>query len=407
MRGRIAAAALLALAAATGCRGKGDAPEKLSERPPAAVETVTIAPREVVDGIDVIGTLAPKVQADIKSEISGKVAEVLVLEWAHVRKGNPLARIDTSEVEALLHKAQAAGQAAAAASESARAGLESVRMSAAEAKVALDRAEREYERQRGLKDSGLATQQALDEALSQKEASAARLGSLRGQGSAAEAQVRLAEAQQAVAAEEVRQVEARMAKAVVRAPFDGVVAARLVNVGEVVGEMQKVIFRLVDNSVLDLTVQVPVRLAAAVRAGEPLTFSADTLPGRSFSGAVKYLNPAVDEADRSVRVVAEVPNPGGELRGGIFVKGRIETGRRPAVLLVPRLALLEWDTAAARAAVLALDGDRARRREVRTGELRGEEVEVVSGLAAGDRVISRGGFTVRDGERVSVAAAGK
>lgn len=399
-----AAALVLGILAAS-CRES--APEKTADRPPAAVETLVIAPRELSDGIDVIGTLTPKVQADIKSEISGKIAAVEVLEWSRVKKGDTLARIDTSEIEALLQKARAAQQAAAAGSETARASLESARMGATEAKVATERAEREYNRLRNLKESGLATQQALDEALSLKEAAAARRGTLESQVAAAEAQIKLAAAQQSVAAEEIKQVEARMAKSIVRAPFDGFVAERLVNVGEVVGEMQKVIFRLVDNRVLDLTVQVPVRLSAAVRVGQPLAFSADTLPGRVFAGTIRYLNPEVSETDRSMRVVAEVPNPDGELRGGIFIKGRIETGRRAGAILVPRAALLEWDTAARKAALLVLDGEKARRREIRTGDPRGEEVVVTEGLAAGARIITRGGFTIRDGERVRVAAPGE
>jgi multidrug efflux pump subunit AcrA (membrane-fusion protein) len=401
-----AAALLAAAAVAAGCRGKADVPERLSERPPAAVDVQAVAARELVDGIDVTGSLAPRIQADIKSEISGKVAEVYVLEWSQVKRGDALARIDTSEVEALLKKAQAAARAAAAGSVAARASAETARMGLAETQVAVDRAERELARQRGLKEGGLATQQALDDALSQRDAALARRGSLQGQLAAAEAQAGLADAQQAVAAEDVRQVEARMAKSVVRAPFDGVVAERLVNVGEVVGEMQKVVFRLVDNRVLDLTVQVPARLSGAVRPGQPLSFTTDTLPGRVFTGVVKHLNPAVSEADRSVRVTAEIANDDGALRGGIYVAGRIETGRRPGAILVPRAALLAWDTAARTAAVYVVDGDRARRRELRTGPPLGGEVEIVAGLAPGERIVTRGGFALKDGDRVALAAPG-
>jgi RND family efflux transporter MFP subunit len=142
-----------------------------------------------------------------------------------------------------------------------------------------------------------------------------------------------------------------------------------------------------------------------VRPGQPITFTADTHPGRPFTGTVKHLNPSVSEADRSVRVVAQVPNPSGELQGGTFVRGRIETGRRAGVVLVPRSSLVSWDTAAGKGALLVVEGDRARRREVATGAPQGGLVEVASGLAAGDRVIARGGFTVQDGDRVSVAAA--
>lgn len=405
---RVPAALIAALALGIlvpGCRRKAP-PEAAADRPPAAVEAVAVAPRDIVEGIDVVGSLAARVQAGIKSEVSGHVAEVLVLEWSRVKKGDPLARIDTSEIEAVLRKARAGVQATMAAKASVVAALAATRAGAAEAQVAAARAERELTRAVGLKDAGLATQQHLEEARSAQEAAAARVVALQGQIAAAEAQVGLAEAQEAVAAGDVRQVEARMAKSVVRAPFDGIVEERLVNVGEVVGEMQKVIFRIVDNSLLELTVLVPARLLAAVRIGQPITFTADALPGRTFTGNVKYLNPTMSEADRSVRLVAEVPNADGELRGGIFAKGRIETGRRAGVLLVPREALLEWDTAAGRGALLLFDDGRAVRREVRTGDPRGEEVEIAAGIKAGERVITRGGFTIKDGDRVSVVPPG-
>lgn len=401
----VIAAALALGVLAPGCRQKAP-PSTAADRPPAAVEAVAVAPRDIVEGIDVVGTLDARVKAEIKSEISGHIKEVLVLEWARVKKGDPLARIDTSEIEAVLRKARAGVQATAAAKAGAIAALAASRAGAAEAQVAAARAGREEARAVGLKDAGLATQQSLDEARSAREAAAARVGAMQSQIAAAEAQVRLAEAQEAIAAEDVRQVEARMAKSVVRAPFDGIVAERFVNVGEVVGEMQKVIFRLVDNRLLELTVQVPARLSAAVHVGQPLSFAADALPGRSFTGTVKYLNPTMSEADRSVRIVAEVPNPDGELRGGIFAKGRIETGRRTAVLLVPRETLLEWDTAAGRGALLLFEDDHARRREVRTGDPRGEGVEITAGIKVGDRVITRGGFTIKDGDRVSVVPPG-
>ena len=99
----------------------------------------------------------------------------------------------------------------------------------------------------------------MDDARTQKEAAAARIAA--------------AKAQVAVAGEDVAQVTTRLSKAVIRAPFDGTVAERLVSAGDLVGEMQKVVFRLVDNRLLDLTVSVPSAEMAALRAGQPLRFS--------------------------------------------------------------------------------------------------------------------------------------
>lgn len=370
-------AAALAVAALAGCsgRGAGGASGAAGGGRPVAVETARVEARDLVDGVDVVGSLSARFDAEVKSEYGGTVAEVYVTEWVRVAKGAPLARVDAREGEAVLRKAEAA--------------LQSAKAQLLEAEAAGNRAEREHERARKLFEAGLATRQALDDAGSQRDAAAARVF-------ASAALVRAAE-------EDLRHAGTRVAKAVVRAPFDGVVAERHVNAGEVVGEMQKVLFRVVDNRLLDLTVTVPSQEMAKVRVGQPITFTTDAFPGRVFRGTVKFINPAVSPSDRSVRAVAEVRNVPEVLKGGLFVKGRIETGRRAGVLQVPRAALLSWDMEANRAEVFVVEGGVARRRRVGTGAVAGELVEVTSGLSAGQAVVTRGGFNVKDGDRVEPA----
>ena len=132
---------------------------------------------------------------------------------------------------------------------------------------------------------------------------------------------------------------------------------RGVNVGDLVGEMgsPKLMFRIVDNRLLDLTVTVPSTEMEKVRLGQELVFTTDALPGRTFTGKVMFINPAVSEADRSVKVVAEVRNVPEVLKGGLFVKGRIVTGERAAVLRVPRIALVSWDVDAKTGAVFVVE----------------------------------------------------
>ena len=379
---RMMTAAALALAAAwlTGCTAQG--PDKAGAgrtagRPPVAVDASPAAPAEIADGIDVVGTLAARYDAEVKSEYGGTVSEVYVTEWVRVRKGQPLAKVDTREGEVTLKRAHAS--------------VELARASALEAEAAARRADREYERAVKLKEAGLVTQQALDDAATQKEAAAARTAAAR--------------AQVAAAGEDVRQAETRVSKSVIRAPFDGVVAARLVNVGEVVGEMQKVVFRVVDNRLLDLTVTVPSADMAAVRVGQAVAFATDAVPGKTFTGKVKFINPAVSEADRSVKLIAEVRNVPEVLRGGLFVKGRIETARRRGVLLVPRASLLSWDVAGKTGDLFVAEDNVARRRAVRTGAVSGDRVEIASGVAAGELVVTRGAFNVKDGDRIGVTPA--
>jgi len=204
----------------------------------------------------------------------------------------------------------------------------------------------------------------------------------------------------------VTHAETRLSKAMVRSPFEGIVAERLVNVGDLVGEMQKVAFRLVDNRLLELTVSVPSTEMAALRVGQPVRFSTDTFPGREFDGKVAHINPSVNPGDRSVRVIAEVRNVPEVLKGGLFVKGRIVTGSRKGVVRIPRSALLSRDVARGKGEVFFIDNGIARRRAVATGSIEAEQVEIVSGLRAGDPVVTRGAFLLSDGDPVKVAGNG-
>jgi membrane fusion protein, multidrug efflux system len=234
-----------------------------------------------------------------------------------------------------------------------------------------------------LQKYGLITPQAFDDAKSAVEA---------------------AEAATAAAQAQTRTAEARLAKSTLMAPIDGVVALRGVNVGDRVENMggNGPLFRIVDTRLLDLTVSVPSSRLAFVKVGQIIEFATDALPDRTFTGKVMFINPTIDPASRSAKVVVEVPNPNGQLKGGAFVKGRIVVANRPNILQVPREALLNWNLEQRTADVFLAQGDKAERRAVRTGQSNGVTVEVVSGLEAGDAVVVRGGFSLQPGDRLAV-----
>ena len=356
---------------------------KSGGKPSVAVDVTAAQTRDLVEGVEVVGSLTPKIESRVKSEYAGIVTEVYVTEWVRVKQGQPLAKLDTREADAMLQKAQAA--------------VEAARANVLQAEVGGTRADREAERARNLKESGLITQQNFDDAQTEKAAAQARV-------SAAKAQLLAAE-------KELNQIRTRVAKALLRAPLDGVVAQRDINVGDLVGEAgsTRILFRIVDNRLLDLTVTVPSSEMAKVQVGQPLTFTTDALPGQKFTGQVKFINPAVNETDRSIKVIAEIRNDPEVLKSGLFVKGLIVTGRRANVLEIPRSALLDWDVKARQGDIWVVVQGQAQRRKVQTGGLDRDWVEVASGLQAGDQVITRGGFNVQNGDRVKTneTAAGK
>ncbi|MBI5408781.1 MAG: efflux RND transporter periplasmic adaptor subunit, partial [Nitrospirae bacterium] len=326
-------------------------------RPAVAVETMTVAESDLSEGVDVVGTLAPKFETEVKSQIPGLISEVYVTEWVRVRKNDPLARIDLSETGALVNKAGAAV-------ESAKAGY-------LHAQVAAQRAEREKARMQKLREFGLATQQNYDDAESDAEAANAGVEAARAQISAAEG--------------ELRSLQARLSKGLILSPMDGVVSLRDVNVGDLASDTgaAKALFKIVDNRILKLTVTVPSVDMASIKVGNSLTFTVDALPGKTFSGNVMYINPSVNEADRSVKVIVEVLNSSGELKGGLFAKGRIQTGTRRDVIQVPRSALTGLNIVGKKADIYIIENDLAHYREVVTGVTAGDQVEIVSGLNPG------------------------
>jgi len=363
----------------SGCSDKGagkNQDEKTAGRSPVAVEVAKVGVADYTEGIDVVGSLSPKFGADVKSEYSGIVTEVYVTEWVRVKKGTPLAKIDTREMEIIFQKAGAA--------------VETAKANLLQAEVAGNRANREYERLLKLKEFGLVTQQSLDEGLTEKEAAAARIAS--------------ASAQLKVADEDLQYTRMRLSKTTILSPIDGVVSFRGVNVGDLIGEAgsQKVMFKIIDTRILDLTVTVPSGEMGAVRVSQPLTFSTDAIPGRIFTGKVMFINPVVNETDRSVKVIAEVENVSEQLKGGLYVKGRIITGKRTGILRIPRVVLLSWDVGGKKGDVFVVKGDIANRRTIQTGSVMGDFVEVTSGLGPGEPVVVRGGFNLKDGDRVNV-----
>lgn len=351
-----------AAACGTEARTTRERPGDTSGRPPVAVTVQPATAADVTETVDVVGSLAPKFFADVKSEVTGIVTAVYVTEWVPVRKGELLARLDTSETEA---------------------AIEALKAVEAQAGVGVARARREHERARRLAEYGLITPQALDEARSALDA---------------------AEAGVAAARAQIRTAEARLSKSFIRSPMDGIVAMRRVSAGDRVENIGggDPMFHIVDNRLLDLTMDVPAARLAALRVGQPIEFTTDAVSGHAFRGRVAFINPAIDEASRSVKVIAAVPNTDGRLKGGLFVQGRIVTSVRRNVVHVPCDALANWDAGRGTADVFVVRAGAAERRPVKTGTVSDGAIEILGGLERGEQVVVRGAFALRPGARVVV-----
>jgi membrane fusion protein (multidrug efflux system) len=292
-----------------------------------------------------VGSLRADESVMIRPEITGRIAEIGFDEGASVKKGALLARLDQAELAAVL------------ASSSALAKLDAQRT----------------ERAEDLHKKGFISQQALDEARS----------------NLARARAKQAED------------EARLAKTEIRAPFAGVAGLRQVSLGAFVAAGTD-IARLEKIDQLKLDFRVPEAFVAKLRAGQQLKTQVDAYPNESFGGSIYAIEPAVDEATRTVLVRARVANPELKLRPGMFGRVQLQLGVREKAVWIPEQAIVPrgQDSFVFRVA----DG-KADLVKVQTGTRRVGEVEIRSGLAAGDLVVTEGTQRLGPGAPVTVMGA--
>ena len=248
------------------------------------------------------------------------------------------------------------------------------------AQVAEEHARREFDRAQNLLKSGGITDRDLQAA----EAAARD----------AQAQVNLARAQVEQARQITAQAEKHLSDCRIVSPINGEVDRKFVNPGSWV-DANALVYHLVDNQRLELETNVASSELAVLARGQKIRFSVAAFPEQEFDASVLNISPAVQLQNRSVLVRAAVPNPGGKLKAGLFVKGRIITGVKPAVLMVPAEAV--WRRPGQPAFLYVVEQNRARRREVKLGIEQAQGFGIDSGLTAGEVVVAEQNLELADG----------
>lgn len=185
----------------------------------------------------------------------------------------------------------------------------------------------------------------------------------------------------------------------VTAPISGVVASRSIKSGNFV-QINTPIIRIVDQSRLEATLNVPERELSTLKAGLPIALAVDALPGKVFQGTVDRIAPVVDSGSGTFRVVGSFASDG-VLQPGMFGRIRIDYDQRADALVVPRVALLDDGDPA----VFAVRDGKAARVPVKVGYVDGEWIEVREGLKAGEQVVTAGKVALREGSAVQVIGA--
>jgi membrane fusion protein (multidrug efflux system) len=366
----------LLMTACSAANGKTD-DERVAAPIPVSVEPVAATEQSIARFIRATGTLVAEEQAEVAAEIGGRVVATPIERGTAVAEGAALVRLSATETEAQLKEAEAN-----AAQIEARLGLTAESTFSVEAvpevqnaRAAADLAENEFARIRSLLDQRVVSQSEFDQRRTQLEAA-------RRQHEAA--MNAAAQQYQALQAARARVALARKALAdtVVRAPFSGLVAERLVSVGDYVTRGTKVAV-VVRISPLRAQLTVPEQFVSAVAVGQPIAFQVDAYPGRQFDGRVRYVSPTLQADRRALTIEAVVPNAGGELKPGLFATARIQQPTETPAVVVPAAAVR---TTGGTSRVFVVNGNRVEERVVTVGQTVGELIEVTSGLAAGERV---------------------
>jgi RND family efflux transporter MFP subunit len=383
----VVSAALIA-----GACSAGDAKTKDAAAPVAvAVSPVAAIEQPIARFIRVTGTLTAEEQADVAAETAGRVIATPVERGTAVRQGAELVKLSPVETEASVKEAEAnAAQIEARLALTQEGGYDVNKVpEVANARANFALATSEFARIEKLLAERVVSQSEYDQRKTQVEASRQQYESAK---NAAEQQY------QALQAARARVTLARKALAdtTVRAPFTGLVAQRMVSIGDYVTRGMKVA-EIVRITPLRIELTVPEQFVASVAVGQPVSFSVDAFPGRLFEGKVRYVSPSLRADQRALTVEALVPNADAELKPGMFATARIEQARKEPAVLVPDTAVR---VVSGTGRVFVVNGDRAEERIVTTGQKLDSLVEIVSGLKNGERVATANVTQLVDGIKV-------
>jgi membrane fusion protein, multidrug efflux system len=308
--------------------------------PPMPVEVVLARTDTVVDAILATGQIEAMQSVELRPDIEGRIAEILVREGAAVARGAPLFKVDDAELRAEVAQAEA---------------------------------ERDLARQ-----------------------SLARTRELLGQKASSQSELEHAEATSRSTEAQVALLKVRLDRTVVRAPFAGVAGERHVSVGDYVTTSSPLVM-VQTVSPQRAAFQVPERYADQLKVGQQVTFRVAALMGREFTGRVDFVDPLVQLPGRTITVKALVANPRRELQAGMFIEVRLATAVRPQAVIIAEDAVLPIQGSSF---VWVVQNGKATRRQVELGVRTPGLVEVRSGVESGEQVVVGGQERLAEGAPV-------
>jgi RND family efflux transporter MFP subunit len=390
----LAAAAAVAAIGAAACstQAKGSADPAVSAPEPLAITTAVVESRPLDRFLRVTGSLTADEQAEVSAETAGRVVATPVERGSKVSQGTLLVRISASETSAQLEEAEAN-----AAQIEARLGLApggsfspDAVPDVMNARANLQLAEAEFNRIKSLLDQKVVSQSEYDQRLTQVEAARQQYQAAR---NAAEQSYRSLQAARA----RITLAKKSVADTLVRAPFSGIVAERLVSVGDYVAKGTKVA-TVVSVNPLRVELTIPEQSVSLVKIGQPVRLAVDAYPGREFAATIRFISPSLRSDQRALTVEAVAENADGLLKPGLFATAMIKQTTSAPGLLVPATAV---ETVSGTSRVYIVKNNRVEERIVTLGDKVDSLVELTSGVAAGDVVAAEPKGRLVDGRAVT------
>ncbi len=370
---------------ATGAVGTSSAPEPLS------ISTTAVESRPIDRYIRVTGSLMADAQAEVSAETSGRVIETPVERGTRVSQGALLVRISPAETSAQLQEAEAN-----AAQIEARLGLAPAQAfdrtrvpDVMNAKASLDLAQAEFTRMQSLLDQKVISQSEFDQRRTQLEAARQAYQSALNVADQSYRSLDAAHARISLARKAV-------ADTAVRAPLNGLVAERLVSVGDYVTRGTRVA-SVVRIDPLRVALSVPEQYVPLVRVGQAVRLTVDAYPGQEFAATVRFVSPALRSDQRALTVEALTANADGRLKPGLFATALVRQPDAAPALMVPATAV---ETIAGTSRVYVVKNGRIEQRIVTLGERIDPQIEITSGVAKGDVVATEPKGRLSDGQAV-------
>lgn len=324
----------------------GDRDELARSAPAVSVEVSQVERRQITEEVEAVGTSLALQSVEIVALASGRVQEILFEPGQRISAGDVLVRLD-DDIE---------------------------RADVAQAEAALNESELNLQRARTLIEKNAVSQASVDQAVTHKATAEANLDRAR----------------------------RRLADRTVRAPFDGIVGMRRIDIGARVDD-STVLTTLDDLSQIRIEFSVSETLYGRLKPDQPVSAVTAAYPGRRFVGKVDSIDTRVDPRGRAFKVRANIPNEDLALPAGMFMHVTIELGTRDAVM-VPETAIVPQG---GRSYVFLVNDGKAERREVALGVRQPGSVEIAEGIEAGDLVVVSGAQRLRNGSPVQVVTASR